>query len=231
MSSSNDDDELDMLSPAFNPIKALYASNVKTPSASAQALDNLSKFELTPSGEVEIKPQRSRRQNEYDVDEPIERDLSNIAGSSQLSLVQRKMKPRRNILVRMSEINKSQGPLARIANFCYRKQRAKVYTRSAASIRGYCEGFIIAFDKHWNLVMEDVVEVWTRKNKYKSMAIGDMVELEDQPPTHTVVRRIKGRQVCRRNVPKLMIRGEQIVLVTKCNRYGLNDKLCLTDNA
>lgn len=58
--SSNDDKELDLTSSSFNPIKALYASNVNMPSTSAQPLDNISKFELTPSGEVLIKPQRLR---------------------------------------------------------------------------------------------------------------------------------------------------------------------------
>lgn len=78
-------------------------------------------------------------------------------------------------MARMSEIGKSRGPLSRIAILCYTKQRAKVYTRSAVSVRGHCEGFIIAFDKHWNLVMDDVTEVWTRKNKYKSLAVGKVV--------------------------------------------------------
>lgn len=75
----------------------------------------------------------------------------------------------------MSEIGKSGGPLSRIAMFCYRKQRVKVIIRSAASVRGHCEGFIVAFDKHWNLIMDDVDEVWTRKNKYKSLAIGKVI--------------------------------------------------------
>lgn len=98
-----------------------------------------------------------------------------MAGTSQISLVPKIMKGRRTVMVRMSEIGKSNGPLSRIATFCYTKQRVKVYTRSAASVRGYCEGYIAAFDKHWNLVMDDVVEVWTRKNKYKSLAIGKVI--------------------------------------------------------
>lgn len=98
-----------------------------------------------------------------------------MAGTSQTSFVQRKFKTRRTVTVRMSEIGKSCGPLSRIATFCYRRQRVKVYIRSAASVRGHCEGFIIAFDKHWNLVMDDVDEVWTRKNKYKSLAIGKAI--------------------------------------------------------
>lgn len=58
--SSSTDEELDMLSPSFNPIKALYAKNVPVPSTTAQPLDNISKFELAPSGEVLIKPERPR---------------------------------------------------------------------------------------------------------------------------------------------------------------------------
>lgn len=78
-------------------------------------------------------------------------------------------------MARMSEIGKSRGPLSRIALFCFAKKRVKVYIRSAVSVRGHCEGYIIAFDKHWNLVMDDVDEVWTRKNKYKSLAIGKVI--------------------------------------------------------
>jgi len=98
-----------------------------------------------------------------------------VASTSQVSSVQRVIKQRRTVLARMSEIGKSLGPLSRIATFCHRKQRVKVYIRSAVSVRGHCEGYIIAFDKHWNLVMDDVDEVWTRKNKYKSLAIGKVI--------------------------------------------------------
>lgn len=98
-----------------------------------------------------------------------------MAGMAQTTVLQRVIKQRRTVLARMSEIGNSRGPLSRIATFCHRKERVKVYIRSAASVRGYCEGYIIAFDKHWNLVMNDVNEVWTRKNKYKSLAFGKIL--------------------------------------------------------
>lgn len=98
-----------------------------------------------------------------------------MAGTSQTTVLQRKYKPRRTVMARMSEISKSRGPLSRIATFCNRKIRVKVYTRSAVSVRGHCEGYISAYDKHWNLVMDDVDEIWTRKNKYKSLAFGKVV--------------------------------------------------------
>lgn len=98
-----------------------------------------------------------------------------MASTSQTTVLRRKFKLRRTVVARMSEISKSRGPLSRIATFCHRKQRVKVYTRSAVSVRGHCEGYISAFDKHWNLVMDDVDEIWTRKNKYKSLAIGKFI--------------------------------------------------------
>lgn len=42
---------------------------------------------------------------------------------------------------------------------------AQVTIRSAASIRGFCIGFVEAFDKHMNLVLKDVYETWKRPRK------------------------------------------------------------------
>lgn len=44
----------------------------------------------------------------------------------------------------------------------------QVYIRSAASIRGFCIGFVEAFDKHWNVVLKDVFETWNRPRKKRS---------------------------------------------------------------
>lgn len=60
MSSSNSDEELDMRSPLFNPTKALYAKNIKILNNAAQPLDNITKFEMTDSGEITIKPNRPK---------------------------------------------------------------------------------------------------------------------------------------------------------------------------
>lgn len=57
---SNSDDELNVLSPLFNPAKALYSKNVKLPNVSAPQLDNITKFELTDDGEITIKADKPR---------------------------------------------------------------------------------------------------------------------------------------------------------------------------
>jgi hypothetical protein len=44
-----------------------------------------------------------------------------------------------------------------------------------AGVRGYCVAFLTAFDKHWNLALEDVREVWTRRKRNKVPALGKAV--------------------------------------------------------
>ena len=44
-----------------------------------------------------------------------------------------------------------------------------------AGMRGYCVAFLAAFDKHWNLALEDVREVWTRRKRNKVPALGKAV--------------------------------------------------------
>lgn len=59
---------------------------------------------------------------------------------------------------------------------------------------------------------------------------GNSIELgpAEQPP-YTVVKRIRGHQVCRRHVPRFLVRGEQIVLVTTIqNRLHYNENKCIT---
>jgi hypothetical protein len=44
-----------------------------------------------------------------------------------------------------------------------------------AGMRGYCIAFLAAFDKHWNLALEDVREVWTRRKRRKVPALGKVL--------------------------------------------------------
>lgn len=44
--------------------------------------------------------------------------------------------------------------------------------RHSHGLRGYCLAFVVAFDRHWNLALEDVTEVWTRPKRRKIPAYG-----------------------------------------------------------
>jgi small nuclear ribonucleoprotein (snRNP)-like protein len=60
-----------------------------------------------------------------------------------------------------------QGPLAALRLAMNEKRRVKVWTRRDTGMRGFLVGFIEAFDKHWNLALRDVDEVFYRKRRDK----------------------------------------------------------------
>nr|CAD7460809.1 unnamed protein product [Timema tahoe] len=89
-----------------------------------------------------------------------------------------------------------------------------VYIRNMKGIRGYCIAFVAAFDKHWNLALEDVTEVWTRPIKRKAVALGGpSPELQVQPSRVQVVKKDRRTETCERHVSQLMVRGEQVALI------------------
>jgi len=59
------------------------------------------------------------------------------------------------------------------------RRRIKIWTRKEDGIRGYLTGFVEAFDKHWNLALRDVDEVFYRKKKLKSIPQGEVSSVAD----------------------------------------------------
>ena len=108
---------------------------------------------------------------------------------------------------------------------------AQVWTRGVNNIRGVCSGFLIAFDKHWNLALKDVDEEFTRKRSRKSFVDG--CSTSDAKPREkllphdlpvevrtgaSVLRIVKIRgkfEVCERHVPQVLLRGEHVVMVAQ----------------
>lgn len=62
--------------------------------------------------------------------------------------------------------------LLRIDSLVRRFYLFQIWTRNDRGIRGYVLAYLIAFDKHWNLALEEVTEVWTRRKKRKVPALG-----------------------------------------------------------
>lgn len=105
----------------------------------------------------------------------------------------------------------------------------QIFTRNVTTINGHATGFIEAFDKHWNIVLSDVVEVWKRKKFHycpKAVMLHDNNEDEQLAeciqrlrvlnitmPTVAVKSLNRKLVECTRNVPKLLIRGEQIATI------------------
>ncbi|KAL8593280.1 hypothetical protein ACOMHN_009933 [Nucella lapillus] len=55
-----------------------------------------------------------------------------------------------------------QGPLSILRRSVQEKMKVRVWTRSVRNIRGISTGYVVAFDKHMNLAMMDVDEVYRK---------------------------------------------------------------------
>ncbi|KAL6419685.1 hypothetical protein ACFW04_011276 [Cataglyphis niger] len=92
--------------------------------------------------------------------------------------------------------------------------------RSARGIRGHVEAYVAAFDKHWNLALEDCFESGSRKVKRKAPALGaDAVKVEaaENGIPKTVVRKERKTETLERHVPQMLLRGEQVAIIVKIN--------------
>lgn len=141
---------------------------------------------------------------------------------------------KRNILLKLAEPH--EGPLGLLKTYMDTRTRVKIYTRKEKGVRGYITGVVEAFDKHFNIALSDCYEKW-RRRKYKYspnvQAYGtpeDMnyriKRLGIKIPEITVKSLNRKYVECTRNVSQLMIRGEQVVLITvdQCDGKG-NKKL------
>ncbi|XP_049857173.1 U7 snRNA-associated Sm-like protein LSm11 isoform X3 [Schistocerca gregaria] len=124
-------------------------------------------------------------------------------------------RPGRTVLTRMESVK---GPLAVLRECVNSQIRIKVVTRSMNGIRGYCEAFVVAFDRHWNLALKDIREVWTRKKKAKVPSIGSCGTLVESTPatgrTVLVLKSGKKEELLERHVPQLLLRGEHVAIIS-----------------
>lgn len=205
--SDTSDESLDAGSDKFDPLKALYSSKMRLVS-SAPTYDNISKFEAVLKG-INVTRKSSK---------------SIVPGSSRQRFlphqepVPRKRRELKNVL---SKMQRTIGPLGMLYGCMERRIKIRVYTRNARGIRGHVEAYVAAFDKHWNLALEDCFEVWSRKVKRKAPALGaDAVKVEAAEsgvPKTTVRRKERKTETLERHVPQMLLRGEQVAIIVKIN--------------
>ena len=88
-------------------------------------------------------------------------------------------------------------------NALVRRKRVRVFTRYVNGIRGTLTGHLIAFDKHMNLLMRDIVEVYSLRlteRNYSTSNLEQEVARRQQP-------------VRQRHMRHMMVRGDNVVLV------------------
>ncbi|KAK5865059.1 hypothetical protein PBY51_016253 [Eleginops maclovinus] len=98
-------------------------------------------------------PERIERLKKLMVNNPVTPE-----GESSGAPRRRKQKPQKNVLTRMPLCKGS--PLGELYRCVEEKIRVRVHIRTFKGLRGVCSGFVVAFDKFWNMAMVDVDETY-----------------------------------------------------------------------
>ncbi|XP_015126944.1 U7 snRNA-associated Sm-like protein LSm11 [Diachasma alloeum] len=205
---SSSDESIDLTAQNFDPLKALYSPKTVIPVPGAPTYDNLTKWESAFKG-ISVKKSVKKGDNED------KRRFLPHQGPIQGNKREKSIEKYKNILGKMQNAS---GPLQVLYHCMQSKTKVKVYTRGAKGIRGHVEAYVAAFDKHWNLALEDCLEVWTRKVKRKAPALGmprQLVGIDEDMPK-VIVKESNGKtETLERHVPQMLLRGEQVAVVVK----------------
>lgn len=126
-------------------------------------------------------------------------------------------------------MEKAGGPMAQLQKWLADRARVKVLVRKNHGVRGSATGILRLFDRHWNLILTDVEEVYQRKKfRYgneacaagtttEEMALSRLRELGLQHPLRdaivsSVAKKKKLVEVKRKH-PLLFIKGDQVAVV------------------
>lgn len=109
----------------------------------------------------------------------------------------------------------------------------QIYTRKQNGICGYITGYLLVFDKDWNMVLEDVHEVWKRRKAYLCAVADCRMAVDTEAAAEDCAQRLRDLNItlpavtakslsrkwveCRRQVGQLLIRGEHVVVVMLAN--------------
>lgn len=106
------------------------------------------------------------------------------------------------------------GPMSILYDAMVRRRRVRVLIRYVNGIRGTLSGHLLAFDKHFNLLLKDVEEIYSPRCTEEEGRSNTEIELN---------RRLRGYENrggetwgCRQRCMKqIMVRGDNIVIVYK----------------
>ncbi|XP_011291821.2 uncharacterized protein LOC101895474 [Musca domestica] len=135
-----------------------------------------------------------------------------------------KNKHTRNIITQMLN---AVGPLKALNGYIASGERIHVVVRKEKGIKGYVEGVLKLYDRHWNLLLTEVEECYThRKHKFcednivlptsednREDCSQRLRELGIKLPKQIVKSLNRKTVEIRRFLPQLLLRGEQVVLV------------------
>ncbi|CAM5159543.1 unnamed protein product [Natator depressus] len=161
---------LDVSSARFDPLLALYSARTPLPFPGAPCFNNLAEYESfqrglrrpaarrRPPGSARRRPpaadpERLQRLRGLMVSRDPEREAAARGRAG------RRRAPR-NVLTRMPLHEGS--PLGELHRCVRDGVKVNVHIRTFKGLRGVCTGFLVAFDKFWNMALTDVDETYRK---------------------------------------------------------------------
>jgi len=165
---------LDFTSPNFDPIYALSApegivveSNASifssSPISVATKLDNISKFRaLLPECDPQRLEPNTKRQKNKSNNTAAQNKRAVLASNNNETATAEQKKKKLPLFLSMASSyeHPTSGPLSLLYSILQNKQRIRIMIRYVDCIRGTLTGYLIAFDKHFNMILKDVDEVY-----------------------------------------------------------------------
>lgn len=109
------------------------------------------------------------------------------------------------------------GPLSLLHTAFVKRHRVRVVIRYVNGIRGTLTGYLLAFDKHFNMLLRDVDEVYSPRNVSTAPSLSNVErELQRRQSATTVSNLGNGEwSVRQRHMKQMMVRGDNVVIVYK----------------
>jgi len=216
---NNSEDHLEPGSSSFKPLTAIYDPNFDG-SEALKTHDNLEQCVAFIEGRWRSKPEAKKDSAQPTAPVRLERQFL----PEQMPVAGRRRKPFRHVLSRLAECRT--GPMSVLRDCVETGARVKVWTRGPASVRGVMTGFIVAFDKHWNLALTDVDEQFSRRRARKvavkggteprtGQADSEQREFKVGDSQFRIIKVKKKVEICVRHTPQVLLRGEHVVMVSR----------------
>lgn len=188
--------QLDVSSDRFDPLLVLYSPKVPLPFPEVRAFNNLAEYESfqrrggVPRARA-TGPVKTRKGKKPPPDPERVQRLKNL-------IVCEDTKPRpprkghrgpKNVLTRMPLNDGS--PLGELHRCVKDRVKVNIHVRTYKGLRGVCSGFLVAFDKFWNMALTDVDET------YRKPVLGKAFYHEPQLTLTRLFDRLKLQESCR----------------------------------
>jgi len=136
------------------------------------------------------------------------------------NLTFRPRKPVKNVLSQMLN-QESKGPVKLLTDCLTNRRKLKVHIRARCRLRSIISGFLVAFDKHWNLTLTDVDERFckpkclkvARKNRPQDEHSVEIYKHFRESFQFVSEKQLNHFEWVQRHVPQLFVKGDEIILI------------------